>query len=155
MKLGIFAIGKSEAWIKPQLADYAARIGRYVPSAYEELIPHGSKGRQTESGIRQAEGAQLMARLQPSDRLFLFDERGEQFSSAGLALFLDSQISASPGRICLALGGAYGWSPEVLSRKSGLIGLSNLTLTHQHARLIALEAVYRAFTILRGEKYHH
>ena len=103
-----------------------------------------------------AEEARLVLQaLQPGDTLVLLDEQGQPFSSVAFAGFLQKQLNSSAKTICFLIGGAYGFDDKLYARAQHRISLSALTFPHQLARLIFTEQLYRAFTILRNEKYHH
>ncbi|MEG2756437.1 MAG: 23S rRNA (pseudouridine(1915)-N(3))-methyltransferase RlmH, partial [Mucinivorans sp.] len=105
--------------------------------------------------IKEAEGEQIVARFLPSDTVVLLDEGGEQLSSEGLADFLQSTTLRTARRVVFVVGGAYGFSQKVYHRANKKLSLSRMTFSHQMVRLIFLEQLYRAHTIIKGEPYHH
>ncbi len=115
----------------------------------------GSNKNRSRDQLLQAEGEALLQRIDASDRVYLLDERGESFSSEEFAGFLQKQMNAGVRRLVLVIGGAFGFSQALYQRATGEISLSRMTFSHQMVRLFAVEQLYRAFTILRNEPYHH
>ena len=102
------------------------------------------------------EGEAMLKLIKRSDTLILLDERGESFTSVQWAAFLEKQMIVNPGRdITFAIGGAYGFSGELYKRADGMVSLSKMTFSHQIVRLLFIEQLYRAFTIIKGDPYHH
>jgi 23S rRNA (pseudouridine1915-N3)-methyltransferase len=135
-------------------ADYEKRIRRYTP--FEPITLDNSSIRAgTEQAIRQREGELILRRVGPSDYLLLMDERGRAFTSVQFAAELSNWMNTSKKTVILCIGGAYGFSDEVKKRANGMISLSAMTFSHQIVRIIMLEQLYRAFTILNNEPYHH
>ena len=152
MKLRVLWVGKSrEAWVKEALSDYAGRIRRYSPLELCEV--RDEKGAEAEE-MRRRECERLERRIPPGANLILLDERGEHWGSPGLATFIGKQRDAGSSELIFVTGGAYGFSGEFRCRGK-LLALSRMTFTHQMARIFLLEQIYRAFTILNGEPYHH
>ncbi|MFA7062449.1 MAG: 23S rRNA (pseudouridine(1915)-N(3))-methyltransferase RlmH [Pedobacter sp.] len=152
MKLRVLWVGKSrEAWVKEALIDYAGRIRRY--SLLELCEVRDEKGAEAEE-MRRRECERLERRIPPGATLILLDERGEHMDSPGLAAFIAKQRDAGSSDLIFVIGGAYGFSEEFRCRGK-LLALSRMTFTHQMARIFLLEQIYRAFTILNGEPYHH
>ena len=152
MKLRVLWVGKSrDPWVKDALSDYAGRIRRYSPL---ELIDiRDEKGAEAEE-MRRRECERLEKQIPSGATLILLDERGEQLDSPGLAAFIGKQRDAGCSDLVFVIGGAYGFSEE-FRRRGKLLALSRMTFTHQMARVFLLEQIYRAFTILNGEPYHH
>jgi len=152
MKVRVVWVGKSrEVWVKEALADYGGRIRRYAPLELVEV--RDEKGAQAEE-MRRRECERLEKQVPPGATLILLDELGEQMDSPGLATFVGKQRDAGTGEMVFVIGGAYGFSDEF--RKRGrLLSLSKMTFTHQMVRVFLLEQIYRAFTILNNEPYHH
>jgi 23S rRNA (pseudouridine1915-N3)-methyltransferase len=152
MKLRVLWVGKSrEAWVREALADYGGRIRRYAPLELCEV--RDEKGAEAEE-MRRRECERLERHIPPNAVLVLLDERGEQMDSPGLAAFMGKQRDSGVGELVFAIGGAYGFSDE-FRRRGRLLALSRMTFTHQMVRVFLLEQIYRAFTILNKEPYHH
>ena len=158
MKLELWALGQTkDAWLRDGLAPYPRRIARLTPFAYVELPGPRLRGaaRTQPEQVRVAEAAYVAERLHPADRLILLDEGGRRLSSRGLAEHLESLQRGGGSRLVILVGGAFGFGDSLRERAEGSVRLSDLTLTHQMARLLALEQVYRAYSILRGLPYHN
>jgi 23S rRNA (pseudouridine1915-N3)-methyltransferase len=97
----------------------------------------------------------ILKQLENSDEVVLLDEKGKQYSSMGFSEFLSKKMLASHKRMIFVVGGPYGFSERVYQRANGKISLSSMTFSHQMIRVIFVEQVYRAMTILKGEPYHH
>ena len=152
MKLRVVWVGKSrEAWLKEALADYAGRIRRYAPLELGEV--REEKGTAAEE-MRRRECERLEKVIPPNATLVLLDELGEQPDSPGLASLIGRQRDTVGGELVFVIGGAYGFS-DAFRRRGRLLSLSRMTFTHQMVRLFLLEQIYRAFTILNNEPYHH
>jgi 23S rRNA (pseudouridine1915-N3)-methyltransferase len=152
LKLRILWVGKSrDPWVKEAVAEYAGRIRRYAP--LELCEARDEKGAEAEE-MRRRECERLEKLVPVGATLVLLDERGEQMDSPGLAAYIGKQRDGGTGDLVFAIGGAYGFSEDF--RRSGrLLALSKMTFTHQMVRVFLLEQVYRAFTILNNEPYHH
>lgn len=153
MKLKVLWVGKTqEEWVRAGIDEYAGRIRRYCPLEIGEA--REEKGAQVEAG-REAEGARLLKLLPRNPRLVLLDERGDQLTSVQLASFLEKERDGGTGDLVFAVGGAYGFSESMRARASRTIALSRMTFTHQMVRIFLLEQLYRGFTIINKEPYHH
>lgn len=153
MRIKVLWVGKTqEEWLRRGIEEYAARIRRYVPLDIGEVKEE--KGAQAEAG-REAECARLMKSLPRNARLILLDERGEQLTSPQLAGFIGGERDRGSSELVFAVGGAYGFSESFRARAARTIALSRMTFTHQMVRVFLLEQIYRGFTILNNEPYHH
>jgi len=152
LKLKILWVGKSrDTWVKDAIDEYAGRIRRYMPLDLIDI--RDEKGAEAEE-MRRRECERLEKHISPAASLILLDERGEQLDSPGLAAFVGKQRDCGTGELIFVIGGAYGFSEE-FRRRGKLLALSKMTFTHQMVRVFLLEQVYRAFTILNNEPYHH
>ena len=155
MKLVLLTVGATAGEHLPALIElYAARLRKLVPFELITLpgVPGAGKSAQI---LREAEGEQILAKLGPGDCPVLFDEHGREFTSPGLAEFVNKQMVAGPKRIVFIIGGAYGFSQSVYNRVPLRCSLSKLTFPHDLVRLIATEQLYRAWSILHHLPYHH
>ncbi|BDV41365.1 ribosomal RNA large subunit methyltransferase H [Geotalea uraniireducens] len=153
MKLRVLWVGKTqEEWLKRGIDEYAGRIRRYAPL---ELAEAREEKGAAELALRSRECERLERLLPKNSRLILLDERGSQLTSPELAAFIGRQRDNAVPELAFAVGGAYGFSDAFRARADKVIALSRLTLTHQMVRVVLLEQLYRAFTILNGEPYHH
>ena len=136
--------------------EYAGMVRRYAPFAETRLAPNPKNSAKAEVQV-EAEGQKVLGRLRGDDFVVALDERGKDLSSEGLAELL-AEPPGGAGRVVFLIGGPYGHSPEVRERaraRGAVVRLSRMVLNHQVARLVALEQIYRGWTIIRGEKYHH
>ena len=152
MKIRVVWVGKSrDPWVKEVVADYAGRIRRYTPLELSEA--RDEKGAEAEE-MRRRECERIEKLVPPGATLVLLDERGEQLDSPGLAAYIGKQRDSGTSEVVFAIGGAYGFSEE-FRRRGRLLALSKMTFTHQMVRVFLLEQIYRSFTILNNEPYHH
>ncbi len=153
MKIRILWVGKTqEEWVRAGIDEYAARIRRYVPLEIGEA--REEKGTAPET-MREKEGERLARLLPRNARLVLLDERGEEMTSPAFAGFLGRGRESGISDLCFAIGGAYGVSETFRKRADKVMALSAMTFTHQMVRIFLLEQIYRGFTILNNEPYHH
>ncbi len=155
MKIRLLLTGKTKvSYLNEGLDEYVKRIRRYVP--FELEVMNEKKARKLDDAplVRRLEGEQVLKRIRPEDYVILLDERGESYSSEDFARYLEG-LEGRTSNLDFIVGGAFGFSDEVYQRASSLLSLSRMTFSHQMVRLIFLEQLYRAFTILRGEPYHH
>lgn len=146
-------MGKTqEEWVRRGIDEYAGRIRRYTPLELAEAKEE--KGAAAEA-MREREGERLVKLLPRNARLILLDERGEQLSSPDLAGFIAANRDGGVQELAFAIGGAYGFSDSFRSMAYKTIALSRMTFTHQMVRIFLLEQIYRGFTIINGEPYHH
>ncbi len=156
MKLSLITIGKTDLkWVKEGLDVYKSRLVHYVPFSIKEIPELKNVSSFTKEQIKEKEADLLFAELKPSDEVILLDEHGKEFRSIDFAAFLEDKMSHSGKDIVFVIGGAYGFSQRVYDRSNGKISLSRMTFSHQMVRTIFVEQLYRAFTIIRGEPYHH
>lgn len=156
MQITVIAIGKTDRTELEQLmAVYTKRLNHYVKFEIVLIPDIRNRKNLSEDQQREKEGELLLAQLGPTDTLVLMDERGTQYSSMDFAQYLQKKMNSGIKNLVLAIGGPYGFSEAVYARSTGKIGLSKMTFSHQMVRLFLLEQLYRAFTILRNEPYHH
>jgi 23S rRNA (pseudouridine1915-N3)-methyltransferase len=129
------------------------RLQRHAPAEWIEVKPQKvTKGRSREEILR-VEARSIAKKCLPDDHIIALDLKGKEYDSKGLAALVE-QLSQTTKRICFVIGGPLGLSKEVLDRAPHRVSLSRLTLTHEMSRLVLLEQLYRAHTIIKGEKYH-
>ena len=155
MKITLLLNGKTvDNRLVSLIDDYRQRLIHYVPFEIVVLPDLKNAKSLTEDQIKSAEGEAILRFLTPAMDVLLLDEHGKQYRSIEFADFLQRKMSA--GRdLVLVIGGPYGFSPAVYERANGKISFSLMTFSHQMIRLMAIEQIYRAMTILRGEPYHH
>ena len=156
MQLSLLVLGKTDsAQIETEIKRYESRLKHYLPFELK-VIPDVRRGRKlTPEEQKRAEGIELLRYITPTDRVYLFDERGESYTSRAFATFIERAMVSGERRLVFIIGGPYGFSPEVYERADGQVSLSRMTFSHQMVRLFAIEQLYRAQTIIRGEPYHH
>ncbi len=156
MNVTLLCVGKTDfSWVKEGLELYVSRLRRYVPFKVEE-IPHlKNASALSEAVIKEKEGENILSKLRPSDYVILLDEHGREYRSVEFASKLEALLSRNSRDIVFIIGGAYGFSEAVYSRSDEKISLSKMTFSHQMVRVVFAEQLYRAFTILKGEPYHH
>jgi len=156
MNVTLLTVGKTDVkWVKEGLDVYASRLAHYVPFTVTEIPELKKAGALSQAQIKEKEGELILKLLGPSDTLVLLDEHGREFRSLEFATFLEKQLSSGAKNLVFVVGGAYGFSSAVYARAQGQISLSKMTFSHQMVRAIFAEQLYRAFTILKGEPYHH
>ena len=148
-------LGKTtDARLSALIDDYQQRLKHYIPFEFVVVPDIKNAKSLTQDQLKTAEGEAILARLTPAMDVLLLDEHGREFRSIEYADFLQRKMAA--GRdLVLIIGGAYGFSQAVYDRANGKISLPQMTFSHQMIRLMAIEQIYRAMTILRGEPYHH
>lgn len=156
MKIFFLVVGKTEQeYLKKGISIYQDRLSHYSP--FEMVVIPDIKGvsGMTKDQIKAKEGELILKTIKDSDELILLDERGREYSSEEFSAFIEKKLVHGVKSIVFVVGGAYGFSPEVYQRASGKISLSRMTFSHQMVRLVFTEQLYRAFTIIKGEPYHH
>ena len=153
MRIRTLWVGKTqEEWVRRGIDEYTGRIKRYIPFEINEA--REEKGAAAET-MRERECERLEKLLSKNSRLILLDERGEEMTSPQLAGFIARQRDGAVPELAFVIGGAYGFSDRFRARADKTIALSRMTFTHQMVRVFLLEQIYRAFTIINGEPYHH
>lgn len=155
MKLNLLFTGKTKiAYIEEGIADYLKRINHYINCKQIIVSDLKNTKNMSEAEIKRKEGENIIKAIPPANYVVLFDEKGKDFSSLQLSAFIDRKMLEGKD-ICLIVGGAYGFSEDVYGRADFKMSLSKLTFSHQMIRMIIAEQIYRAFSILRNEPYHH
>jgi 23S rRNA (pseudouridine1915-N3)-methyltransferase len=155
LKLRIIVVDRTRSsFLKEGESFYLERLRKYVQVEWVEVKPAKIRKGRPEQEILGTEGAAIARKVAPRDYLVPLDRSGQQFDSEALAAWLESLSTLTEGWVSFIIGGPLGLSKELLDRASKILSLSRLTLTHEMSRLLLLEQLYRAFTILRGEKYH-
>ncbi|WP_111669127.1 23S rRNA (pseudouridine(1915)-N(3))-methyltransferase RlmH [Algoriphagus litoralis] len=156
MQIKLIAIGKTDHPAIQKLSEeYSSRLGFYIRFEVE-IIPDLKNTKSLSEVIQKdKEGELILKKIQSSDDLILLDERGKTFSSVEFSDFLQKKMNSGLKQMVLVIGGPYGFSEAVYARANGKISLSKMTFSHQMIRPFLIEQLYRAFTILRNEPYHH
>lgn len=156
MKILLLVIGKTdEPYIETGLTKYINRIVHYAPFEVKVIADIKNRKALSEEQQKKAEGSLILAQLAENDVIVLLDENGKQFTSRQFSQCIERKMANLSRRIVFVIGGPYGFSDEVYAKADEKISLSPMTFSHQMVRLIFLEQFYRAFTIIKGESYHH
>ena len=156
MNIKLLAIGKTDNKSLQSLIDeYTKRLSFYIKFDLDIIPDIKNVKNLSESQQKQKEGELILAKLSATDHLILLDENGKTFSSVGFADELQKKMNAGIKTLVFVIGGPYGFSEEVYQKANGKISLSAMTFSHQMVRLFVTEQIYRGFTILRNEPYHH
>lgn len=156
MKIKFIVIGKTAFDdLKAGEQRYQSRLVHYCQFDRIELPDIKNPKALSKAQIKEKEGLLLLEKIQATDLLVLLDENGQQFSSTELASWIEKKQQQHVGHFVFVIGGAYGFSEAVYQRANFKISLSKMTFSHQMVRMIFLEQLYRAFSILKGEPYHH
>ncbi|MFQ3578749.1 MAG: 23S rRNA (pseudouridine(1915)-N(3))-methyltransferase RlmH [Bacteroidales bacterium] len=156
MKCSVYVISKTDiSYVQAGISDYCKRIERYIQFDYVEIkTPQNSKTI-PQSEIKRKEGELLLSKITSKQKLCLLDENGTLYSSVNFARYIENKLFDNNIELCFVVGGAYGFSDEIYDKAHDKISLSPMTFSHQIVRLLFLEQLYRAFTIIKGEPYHH
>ncbi len=154
IQISLWVAGKTNFdFIKEGIALYQKRLKHYCHFGIIEL--QESKGQDSKEIYKKIEGDLLLSRLKPGDILVLLDERGKNLDSIQFAAFIEQQMVHSGKQLIFVIGGAYGFSTKVYERANYSVSLSSMTFSHQIVRLLFMEQLYRAMTIIKGEPYHN
>jgi 23S rRNA (pseudouridine1915-N3)-methyltransferase len=155
VKLSFIFVGKAkEAYLEEGINNYLGRVRRYLPADVSVVKAEPIRKGADEAAILRAEGERILSRVESGDHLCCLERTGRQLSSEGLAAWIEDLANRGTRRVVFVVGGALGLSKEVLGRADSLWSLSTLTLTHEMARLVLMEQLFRALTIRAGEPYH-
>lgn len=156
MEIRIISIGKvSVKWIKDGIEEYSSRLGKYVKFSIKEIPDIKQSGNKPIEKIKELEGISILNELSSSDFVVVMDEKGHEYSSREFAVWIEKIMASGKKRLSLVIGGPFGFSQAVYDRADHKIALSKMTFTHEMAKLICTEQLYRAMSILKGEPYHH
>ena len=155
MKITLLLVGKTaSADIRNICADYTKRINHYTKM--EELIIENSAVKVTGAQkVKEKEGELILKKIAPGDYVILLDDKGKEYTSTQFANYLEGLFNQSIKNIIFIVGGAYGFSDALYKRANAKLSLSKMTFSHQIVRAIFAEQLYRAFTIIHNEPYHH
>lgn len=156
MKILLIVVGKTDRqWLNDGIRQYVERLSHF--SQFEmQVIPDIRNTRSMDQQVQKVrEGEQILKLLQPSDDIYLLDDKGREMTSAQMAQWLEKRMAQSTKRLVFIIGGPYGFSQDVYARVPEKLSLSKMTFSHQMVRLIFVEQLYRAFSILNNLPYHH
>ena len=156
VKILVLAIGKTdEQWVQEALLKYSKRLQHYLPFEFEVIPDLKNTKNLSEVQQKEKEGALILKKLNPTDKVVLLDEKGKEYRSVEFANHLQQQMNSGVKRLVFIIGGPYGFSPELYAKAQGKLALSKMTFSHQMIRPFFVEQLYRAMTILKNEPYHH
>ncbi|MEX1191892.1 MAG: 23S rRNA (pseudouridine(1915)-N(3))-methyltransferase RlmH [Brumimicrobium sp.] len=135
--------------------EYTKRLKRYIKFDVIEIPDVKNAKKLTIQEVKSKEKEAILPKIKESERVFLLDEKGKEFTSVGFSKFLQKQFNSGGQGITFVIGGPYGFSEELYQRANGKVSLSQLTFSHQMVRMFFIEQLYRSMTILKGEPYHH
>jgi 23S rRNA (pseudouridine1915-N3)-methyltransferase len=156
MTIKLLVIGKTDnKQLESLIDDYIKRLGHYIKFDFE-IIPDLKKTKHlSETQQKQKEGELILSKLSNTDVLILLDEKGKQLDSLVFASYLQKHMNSGIKQLVFIIGGPYGFSQDVYNKSHGKLSLSKMTFSHQMIRLFVIEQLYRGFTILKNEPYHH
>ncbi len=156
MKIALLTVGKTDRdWVRQGLDIYVSRLKHYIPFSINEIPELKNVSSLSKEQIKTKEGELILKNIKPTEDVILLDEHGKEYSSVEFAALLQNKITYEGRDIVFVTGGAYGFSDAVYKRANSKISLSRMTFSHQMVRTIFAEQIYRAFTIMKGEPYHH
>lgn len=156
MKIKILLIGKTNVpYLKIGSEFYLKKLIHYCDIDYLEIPDLKQTKNISINEQKVKEGKLILQKIQSSDTIILLDEKGKTYTSVEFSKYINNYMSSSLKQLTFVIGGPYGFSDEVYKRADALISLSAMTFSHQMVRLFFLEQLYRSFTILHNEPYHH
>lgn len=156
MKIHFLVVGKTtEKYMQTGIDEYVRRLLRYIPFSMEVLPELKNAKNLTFEQQKEKDSQAILNALQDGDYVVLLDEKGKEYSSVAFSDYLARKMQIVPKRLVFVVGGPYGFSAEMYDRANEKLSISKMTFSHQMIRLIFVEQLYRAMTILRGEPYHH
>ena len=156
MNIRLLTIGKTDnKSLQTLIDDYTKRLSFYVKFDLEIIPDIKNVKNLSEAQQKEKEGELILSKITPTDHLILLDENGKTFSSVGFSDFLQKKMNAGIKTLVFVIGGPYGFSDTVYQKAQSKVSLSEMTFSHQMVRLFVIEQIYRGFTILRNEPYHH
>ena len=156
MKIKLLAIGKTDDKnLNELISVYQKRLQHYVPFDLEIIPDLKNSKNLSQDQQKQKEGELILSKISTFDQLILLDEKGKEFRSLEFANYLQKKMNAGIKQLVFVIGGPYGFSSDVYQKAMGKVSLSKMTFSHQMIRLFVVEQIYRGFTILRNEPYHH
>ena len=156
MNIRLIAIGKTDNRnLQSLIEEYTKRLSFYVKFDLEIIPDIKNVKNLSEAQQKEKEGELILAKINSTDHLILLDENGKTFNSIGFSDYLQKKMNTGIKTLVFVIGGPYGFSEHVYQKAHGKVSLSEMTFSHQMVRLFIIEQIYRGFTILRNEPYHH
>lgn len=156
MNIKLITIGKTDNKnLQTLIEEYTKRLSFYIKFDLEIIPDIKNVKNLSEAQQKEKEGELILSKITPTDNLILLDENGKTFSSIKFSEFLQKKMNAGIKTLVFVIGGPYGFSETVYQKANGKVSLSEMTFSHQMVRLFVIEQLYRGFTILKNEPYHH
>jgi len=156
MKISLLVIGKTnKTFLVDGEQEYHKRLRKYIQFEKIEIPDLKNAKNLSETEIKKEEGKLILSKIQPNGLVVLLDDKGKSYTSVQFATWIQDAFNRSYKHITFVVGGAYGFSDEVYAIANQKMSLSKMTFSHQMVRLLFTEQIYRAFTILNNEPYHH
>ncbi|MBO8476918.1 MAG: 23S rRNA (pseudouridine(1915)-N(3))-methyltransferase RlmH [Bacteroidetes bacterium] len=156
MKISLLVVGKTvHSYLNQGIDEYTKRISRYCPFSIQYIADAKTTKSLSQEQQKQLEGDNIAAALDKSDYVVLLDEHGKEFTSVDFSAYIERKMQSVPKRLVFIIGGPYGFSKEIYERANEKISLSKMTFPHDLIRLVFTEQLYRAFSIIHHEPYHH
>lgn len=156
MKISLLVVGKTvHSYLNQGIDEYTKRISRYCPFSIQYIADAKTTKSLSQEQQKQLEGNNIAAALDKSDYVVLLDEHGKEFTSVDFSTYIERKMQSVPKRLVFIIGGPYGFSKEIYGRANEKISLSKMTFPHDLIRLVFTEQLYRAFSIIHHEPYHH
>ena len=156
MKIELVVVGKTSiGYLKQGIDEYIKRLKHYVPFEIRYIDDIRNTKNISEEQQKQIEGTKILSLLDKSDYVVLLDERGKEYTSIEYSNYIQKRMLSGAKKVIFVIGGPYGFSQDVYNRANDKISFSKMTFNHEMIRLIFTEQLYRAYTIINHEPYHH
>ena len=156
MNIKLIVVSKTDVpYLQTGIDDYVGRLKHYCDFELVTIPALKNMGKASPEEVKEREGQLILKQVEKSDMVVLLDEHGKEYGSVEFSEYLQKQMNAGIRTLSFVVGGAFGFSPAVYAAAQHKISLSKMTFNHQMVRLFFVEQLYRAFTILRHEKYHN
>lgn len=156
MNIKLIVISKTDIpYLQTGIEEYVGRLKHYCDFELVTIPALKNLGKAAPEEVKEKEGQLILKQIEKADQVVLLDEHGKEYTSVGFSEYLQKQMNAGIRTLAFVIGGAFGFSPAVYAAAHHKVSLSQMTFNHQMVRLFFVEQLYRAFTILRHEKYHN
>ena len=156
MNIRLIVVSKTDIpYVQAGIDEFVGRLKHYCDFELVVIPALKNIGKASPEEVKEKEGQLILKQIEKVDQVVLLDEHGKEYTSVGFSEYLQKQMNAGTRTLAFVIGGAFGFSPAVYAAATGKISLSQMTFNHQMVRLFFVEQLYRAFTILRHEKYHN
>lgn len=156
MNIKLIVVSKTDIpYLQTGIEEYVGRLKHYCDFELVTIPALKNLGKAAPEEVKEKEGQLILKQIEKADQVVLLDEHGKEYTSVGFSEYLQKQMNAGIRTLAFVIGGAFGFSPAVYAAAQHKISLSQMTFNHQMVRLFFIEQLYRAFTILRHEKYHN